>query len=383
MKKFLAILSGVTLWSVMGSQVLAMCIWFVPPGRTFEPARDIKTLVVQDGDNQTLVVQPQFSGTATDFGLVMPFPSQPEVDEAPRKIFTHLEDLTNPLIEFDDGPFPVDLSAGLESTADRGVEVIEQRDVGEYTATTLTATDSTALNEWLEDNGYEITQAKQDILDTYIEDGTAFFVALKINIAEAETDSNGLLLGELDPMQFTFSSSDVMLPLRLMADTSGDIFDLLIYTISQNQLYVPGAELQFARKVTARDIKDAPSLDKYNPQGLWLSRNSVSLDVSRVEKDLTFFKTPADVVVEVGDESVRVNPDLLDSKTGLIEATTGTIRYVEEDDSDDSQPTSALEDDQTRPLIVITVLLGIANIFLLNTVLKQRTAQEIKSGRKK
>ena len=259
--------------------------------------------------------------------------------------------------------------------------MIDQRDVGEYTATTLSATDGGALNEWLEENGYEVTDAKQDILNVYVEDGTQYFVALKVNASNADVDSNGLLRGKLNPIQFSFASDDVMLPLRLMADTSGDIFDLLIYTISDQQLYVPGAEIQFARKVSSRDINDTPSLKDYDIRGMWLTRNSVSLDVSKIEKDLSFLVTPADVVVEAGFASVRVNPDLLDEKTGLIEAETGTIRYVEEDDNDDAQPPSALEDDRTRPLIVITVLLGIANILLLNTVLKQRTAAEEKNGK--
>jgi len=381
MRKILASFSGIFIWLVLGAQVSAMCIWFAPPGRTFEPARDIKTLVTVDGDQQQLVVQPQFQGSATDFGLVMPFPSVPEISEAPKKIFKQLEDLTNPVQEFLDGPIPLTAEADGIDLSTREVEVVEIRDVGDFTATTLNATDSQALTDWLKDNNYEITDEKLATLEYYIEKGTQTFVALKINMSEADVNKDGLLKGELDPITFSFSASQVELPLRLMANPAGEIFDLVIYTLGDQQFYVPGAEIQFARKVTTNDSDEFSVLDKFEAKGKWLTRSNVSLDTSKVEKDLLFYQTPADVVVEVGDESVRVNPDLLDPKTGIVEANTGAIRYVEETDASDDQLGSEEDADNSRPLVVIVVVLGVSNILLLNTVLKQRT-EKMRAGKK-
>ena len=59
MKKFLATISGVITWFMLGSGAFAMCIWFAPPGRVFEPATNIKTLIVEDNNRQQFVVQPQ------------------------------------------------------------------------------------------------------------------------------------------------------------------------------------------------------------------------------------------------------------------------------------------------------------------------------------
>ncbi|MDX1765702.1 MAG: DUF2330 domain-containing protein [Candidatus Saccharimonadales bacterium] len=374
MNKFLAGFSGIFLWVVLGAQVSAMCIWFIPPGRTFEPARDIKTLVKVDGDQQQLVVQPQFQGSATDFGLVMPFPSEPEIAEAPTKIFKQLEDLTNPIQDFPiDEPIPLTAEGDAANLSPRDVEVVEIRDVGDFTATTLSASSSEALVEWLNQNNYQITEEKLETLEYYVEKGTQTFVALKINMSQADVNKDGLLKGELDPLTFTFNSSQVELPLRLMASPAGEIFNLIIYTLGAQQLYVPGAEIQFARKVTAKDLDDFSVLKNFDAESQWLTRSNVSLDTSKVEKDLIFYQTPADVVVEVGDQSVRVNPDLLDPKTGLIEADNGIIRYVEEADASDDQTNDDKSLENSRPLVVIVVLLGVSNILLLNTVLKQRT----------
>src|SRR5438874_2093137 len=39
---------------------------------------------------ETFTVQPKFEGNALDFGMVIPTPSQPKLDPAPRDFFQHL-----------------------------------------------------------------------------------------------------------------------------------------------------------------------------------------------------------------------------------------------------------------------------------------------------
>lgn len=366
---------GFLAWWLLGSQAMAMCIWFAPPGRVFEPAKNIKLFYVAQDERRQLVVQPQFAGSATDFALVMPFPSRPQVHEAPTFIFDQLEDLTNPVQAFDDPIALLENAAGISSVPQRGVEVLEQRDVGDYTAAVLRATDTSELLAWLGENGYEITDNKRQALDVYIAE-SAYFVALKVNMTAADVDSQGLLRGELRPIEFRFSSATHTLPMRLMAGEK-DMFNLIFYTLSNAELYVPGAEMQFARKLSAKDNAEFEALEGYDAQGKWLVRSSIQFDPGGVMRDFEFSVAPRDVVVDQGDETVRINPDLLDSGTGLVESERGSVYYVTEQKDMSRHDASSSAIGQSMPLLMITVILGVSNVVLLHLVLKRRTEQSI------
>lgn len=383
MKRLIVLLKAgglsMAFWAVMGSSALAMCVWFAPPGRVFEPANNIKTLIVKNGSDQKFVVQPQFSGDAVDFALVMPFGAQPEIKEAPKRLFERLEDLTNPEQDFfiddciDCGPVPLALDSRQESS----VEVVEQRDVGEYAATTLRANDADELLQWLNDNGYDVPDSKQRTLNYYVGNDTAYFVALKVNLDEANIGTDGQILGELDPISFEFKSDEAMLPLRLMSDEqSTDRINLVVYAMGDEQLYIPGAELQYAQKLSDRNIRDA-QLDDFANRSDWLVRNNIALEPSEIEVDLTLLTTPEDLVIDAQNEgTIRLNPDLLDDKTGLISPVGPRIKYLT--DSSSQNPDSSKSDsndstDYTPALIGLVVFMGVANLLLLGTVLRSKT----------
>jgi hypothetical protein len=361
------LISGFLIAALNASSIYAMCIWFVPPQRQFTPATNIQTLLVRDNNDNKLVVQPGFAGTATDFALVMPFPSQPELVEAPEAIFTELEELTNPPITFDD---VVPLGAAENASTREKVEVIEVKNIGDYTATTLKADDAEALLDWLKVNGYEFTDSNLDTLNFYVENGTAYYVALKVNIDKANVDKDGYLEGNLRPLQFNFSSDSPTLPLRLMQG-NGPLVTLTVYTLARNILYIPGAEVQFSRKITATDIKDHPSFEDYDMRGRWLVRNVVQFDPVEVKSDTDLLTTRQSVVIDAGDRSVVLNPDKLSGDTGLLVSERGEVIYTDED-----AKLGILEQDvKTSPtsLWIVTVILGVSNIVLLALLGKDKS----------
>ncbi len=373
MKKLVAFISGLGAWWFMGTSVFAMCIWFAPPGRIFEPANSIRTLIVEDNGKQQLIVQPQWTGDVNDFGLVMPFPNKPDIQEAPSAIFDDLENLTNPEITF--GPEAIFLDDGnLDRAATTSVEVIEQRVVGDFETTTLTATDGADLQTWLTDNGYELPEAKQKILDFYIDGGSEYFVALKISADVASEASNGFVEGELDPLLFSFIDEKVSLPLRLMAGAEGRV-DLIIYTLSDRQFYIPGAELQFARKITASDFETAPSLREFDGRGQWLVRNQIQFNPGRVQIDTVLAVASEDVIVENGI-TMRINPDQLDPDTGLIESSSGMIVYQDPvENSSVNTNNNSTDSNDSILLVALVVFLGLSNLLLLNRALKKPKKQ--------
>lgn len=370
MKKILAQgILAIPVWFMLGSVSFGMCIWFAPPSRQFAPASNMKTLISRQGDQLTMTVQPQFSGDATNFALVMPFPSEPTVTEAPESVFTELEDLTNPEVAFDDF---VGINTALEgdtSTERSELRIIEERDVGDFSTVTLSASSETALIEWLDKEGYDVPDAKKAVIANYVmSDG--YFVALKVNMDKAEVDADGFLQGELKPISFEFQSAETVIPLQLMAGESS-LVTLTIYTLGESLTYVPGAEIQFSKKVDASHLKEAPSLENYNAWKRWLVRNVIQVETSEIKSDLTLLTTSDTRVVVPGEEPLILNPDLLPKETGVLVSENGQTIYTDEDQT---VPVPAAERATSKLTTAMVVILAISNVVLLTILVSNKNS---------
>ena len=93
----------------------------------------------------------------------------------------------------------------VEEIKEKGVVIIEQKDVGDYTVTVLTADSADALIEWLIQNEYEFDIMARRNFDYYIEKEGFFFIAMKVNMEKAKVDLEGNLRGKLRPIEFKFS----------------------------------------------------------------------------------------------------------------------------------------------------------------------------------
>ena len=358
---------AVPVWFMLGGISFAMCIWFAPPSRQFEPATNMKTLISRSENTLTMTVQPQFSGDATSFALVIPFPAQPLVSEAPEAIFDQLEDATNPLQEFDD--FVVTEIQPRAAEAEQGVTVIEERDVGDYSTVTLSANDEEALREWLDSQGYEITDQKQDIISQYVQD-SGYFVALQVNMEAVDLDEWGYLNGELNPISFTFESAETVLPLRLMAGDSS-LVTLTVYALADELTYIPGAQIQYSKKVDAAVIGEAPALEEYDAWQKWLVRNEIQILSNEIESDLQLLTTREERVVVPGERPLIINPDKLPLGTGVIVSEDGLTVYDSEDDSSGSSAEQTPSNNLTNAAVGI---LAVTNIILLGLLMMSHNA---------
>src|SRR5204863_6420468 len=68
----------------------ACCYFSAKNADILQPAQ--KVFITWDPVKQieSFTVQPKFEGNALDFGMVIPTPSQPKLDEMPRDFFKHL-----------------------------------------------------------------------------------------------------------------------------------------------------------------------------------------------------------------------------------------------------------------------------------------------------
>ena len=288
---------------------------FSPPSQTILPDDNGQVLMHYSVSErlETLVIQPEFTGTATEFGLVMPVPSMPEINEAPDDLFKFLAILTDRVPGF----YGIEAApeSAMSLSDDSTVTVVMKKDVGDFKTTVLVADRADDLTEWLNYNGFEFGDTDTENFDYYIEKGGYYFVALKVNMDKADVDASGQISGRLNPIEFVFESEHPMLPLRIMSGDA-DTMRFTVYTLGEFPYYIRGADIQFATPLVRGDINavikdhnypkpqsvhmlewlkgllgitdweyDGP-LDRNEPVGKWLVRMDVRFNPGMIESNL-------------------------------------------------------------------------------------------------
>jgi len=168
---------------------------------------DEGALIVWDEKTKTehFIRRANFRSTGYDFGFLVPTPNRPELDVANDDLFSELASITVPKVEHREVVREVEkefafgcsrknetfahVGAAMpegKSAAPGGVEVLEQKRVGDYDATVLAfrkgdgdtpERGAAELEKWLVTHGYESPPAVKQWLAKYVQDGwcsTAF-----------------------------------------------------------------------------------------------------------------------------------------------------------------------------------------------------------------
>lgn len=205
---------------------------------------------------ESFTVQPKFEGNAVDFGMVIPTPSRPKLDEMPRDFFKDLaiytilmplpQPIYNPL-----EPMPVPAptaafggGAAVRKAATRfenarpRVVVVESGVVGSLDYKIIVTDDPGALFDWLKENRYSYGGDKAT-LDFYIKN-KSFFTVMKIDSKQMKKSADGSYLGDVTPTRFTFASDKCIYPLKITQISVKDKTDALFYVQSPEQMDLPG-----------------------------------------------------------------------------------------------------------------------------------------------
>ncbi len=345
MKKLL-VLAFVAL--LPAQSALAFYSWGFPPtGKEYQPPAATEAFLVYEDGMQTMVIKPEWQGSAKDFGIVYPTPAKPEVTAGPVDLFWQLEEATNPWVEL---PQPVAYAeSAVRDAKTATVEVVEEKQVAEYKVTILKATSASALTKWLKKNGYNYDADDTAKVEYYVKQKSFYFVALKVDASrfvdpivrpmykEVALDDSvssedakmaiapDWFWGELSPIQISFATDKPQLPMRtLKSDASDMTFDL--YTMSEKAVYIPGVDTVYSNLVDNEFVKKVPAITGYNPKGKWLLRQEVKFNPSKSNADvyLTQATTEEFATVSAGTQA-RFNPTALDSKTGIIPGVRGQV----------------------------------------------------------
>jgi len=192
---------------------------------------------------ETFTVQPKFEGNAKDFGMVIPTPSRPKLDEISRDFFKELAVFT--ILE------PMDLTkykqirrlarsggAGRpEAERSRAVRVLEAGVVGTLEYKIVQADEASVLFKWLEENAYSYA-GDEKTLDLYIKKGW-YFTVMKIDPVQMKKRDDGSYEGEVTPTRFTFSSEKLVYPLKITQLSVKDRTEALLYVLADEKMDLP------------------------------------------------------------------------------------------------------------------------------------------------
>ncbi len=200
---------------------------------------------------EAFTVQPQFEGNADEFGMVIPTPSKPKLQEMPKDffrslaVFTILEpmDLSKfkrmmPLPMAGNGPM-IARSSVERSAAPPPVRVIEHGVVGNLDYKVLEADKADALFQWLKANKYHYG-GDEATLGYYIQQKWNFTV-MKIDPRQMKREANGKFLGNITPTRFTFRTEKAIYPLRITQISVKDHTDVLLYVMARKKMDMDGA----------------------------------------------------------------------------------------------------------------------------------------------
>jgi hypothetical protein len=212
---------------------------------TYDPAEKV----------ETFTVQPKFEGNALDFGMVIPTPGRPKLDQMPRDFFKHLAVFTilnnreypqSKLLP----PPPLALPApggaggggggfGPRELARRStVRVVETGVVGSLEYKIVEAGRADDLYDWLKANHYKYA-GDEATLDFYVQKKWVFTV-MKIDTAQMKKAADGSYAGEVTPTRFRFASEKFIYPLKITQISVKDKTEALFYVQAPYKCDLPG-----------------------------------------------------------------------------------------------------------------------------------------------
>jgi len=209
---------------------------FHPPTQTVTDITDERMLLSVSPLQSTLYDQIRYSGSPSSFAWVLPIHGTVEVGLSADVLFGSIDGLTQTQINPPEqncptptGCFtaPRGVPAGAGTAADNGsVTVLKQENVGPYATVQLHATDSSALESWLAQNGFQIPADVKPLIDQYVKEGFDF-LAMKL------LPNQGVQ--SMRPVRVTTPGAGLSLPLRMASIGTGASVGITIWVVADGR----------------------------------------------------------------------------------------------------------------------------------------------------
>jgi hypothetical protein len=209
-----------------------------PPTQTTSDITDERMLLSVSPTQSTLYDQIRYSGAPSSFAWVLPIHGTVDVGLSADVLFDSVDTLTATQINPPPSSCPPPPKCNTYSNASAGfsgasqsanlpaVTVTKQENVGPYATVQLHATDSSALNGWLTQNGYVIPADAQLVVDQYVKEGFDF-LAMKL------LPNQGVQ--SMRPVRVSTPGASLSLPLRMASVGTGNTVGITIWIVSDGR----------------------------------------------------------------------------------------------------------------------------------------------------
>ncbi len=117
-----------------------------------------------------------------------------------------------------------------------------------------------------------------------------------MKIADVSSRPELYWYGAIDPVVITFASEDIVYPLEISSISAADATDVVLYVAAEHRVTFPGAETEYANKLTAPEM--AAIREWYPVLGAQLSTGDFLTKLTRVyspaEMEADIVLTPTD-----------------------------------------------------------------------------------------
>jgi hypothetical protein len=209
---------------------------FHPPTQTVSDITDERMLLSVSTLQSTLYDQLRYTGSPSNFAWVLPIHGTVDVGLSADVLFDSIDVLTDTQINppAPNCPTPncqlvTAPTAGVGMAADGGegvVTVTKQENVGPYATVQLHATDSSALDSWLAQNGYNVPADVAPVIAEYVAEGFDF-LAMKL------LPNQGVQA--MRPVRITTPGASLSLPLRMAAVGTGPEVGISIWVVADGR----------------------------------------------------------------------------------------------------------------------------------------------------
>lgn len=224
--------SAICILIVLGAPAYACgCGAYIPTGGDAGVFQE-RVLIRFDGETGEISMGFSVEGRSKEAAWILPVPNEASLSVGDHRLFTELDDLTQPRQETRHTFSEDDMMAGVPPESP-SVAVLERQTLGPFDVSTLEASNPRALADWLDRNGYELPTGMSESLESYVEDGWQY-VAVRLRPGSGEG-----LEGDLDPLSIKFRSDRVVYPMRASSTAEGPL-GVLIYVLAPHRVEPPG-----------------------------------------------------------------------------------------------------------------------------------------------
>ena len=217
-----------------------------------------KTYVFYKDGVETFVIRPGFSGKVDNFGMLIPFPTPPELRKVSDNVFDQIANAIDPPEVVVDlrvrrmmmargvgGAMPKSAVADGALEFKQEVKVLKQEAVGMYEVAVLEAGSAEALKRWMDENGYKYPAGMDKVTNEYVDIGWCF-VAVKTKVGQKQAvepkpgqrnvdptlPDGSVFDGNVQGMGFRFKTDELVVPMRLSAFNPGEMRNV-VYLLTE------------------------------------------------------------------------------------------------------------------------------------------------------